>query len=88
MLNLFEFLVGFFFVLGCLLLVGITRGRWVSQKVWVFLWSTVSLLFAVFLSASFFLDETLLSSALGGSLGFVVAVAIHTIEHAIEETKK
>ena len=88
MLTLFDFLVGFFVVLGCLFLVGITRGRWVSQKVWVFLWSTVSLLFAVFLCVSFFLDETLLSYALGGSLGFVVAVAIHTIEHAIEETRK
>ena len=88
MLALVDFLVGFFVVLGCLFLVGITRGRWVSQKVWVFLWSTVSLLFAVFLCASFFLDEAFLSYALGGSLGFVIAVAVHTIQHAIEETRR
>jgi len=87
MLALFDFLVGFFVILGCLFLVGITRGRWVSQKVWVFLWSTVSLLFAVFLGVSFFLDSVFLSYALGGSLGFVIAVAVHTIQHAIEETR-
>jgi hypothetical protein len=87
MLNLADFLIGFFVVFGCLFLVGITRGKWVSQKVWVFLWLTVSLLFAVFLCVAFVL-ETVLSFALGGSLGFVIAVAVHTTGHAINEIGK
>jgi len=88
MLDLVDFLIGFFVVFGCLFLVGITRGKWVSQKTWVFLWTAVSLLFAVFLCVSFVLETSLVSFALGGSLGFVVAVAIHTIQHAIREIKK
>jgi uncharacterized membrane protein YoaK (UPF0700 family) len=87
MLNLAGFLIGFFVILGCLFLVGITRGKWVSQKTWVFLWLVVSVAFAVFLCISFIL-ETSLSFALGGSLGFVIAVAIHTTGHAIREIGK
>jgi CHASE2 domain-containing sensor protein len=88
MMNLADFLIGFFVVFGCLFLVGITRGKWVSQKVWVFLWLTVSLLFAVFLCVSFVLETVFVSFALGGSLGFVIAVTAHTSEHAIKETRK
>ena len=87
MLNLADFLIGFLVAFGCLFLVGITRGKLVAQKVWVFLWLTVSLLFDVFLCVSFVV-ETGLSFALGGSLGFAIAVTIHTIGHAIKEIKK
>jgi hypothetical protein len=85
MLNLTDFLVGFSVVFGCLFLVGITRGKWVSQKTWVLLWLAVSLLFAAFLCASFILETVFLSFALGGSLGFVIAVAVHTAGHAINK---
>ncbi len=89
MLNIVNFLIGFVVVLGCLFLIGITRGRRISQKTWVFLWTIVSLLFAIFLITSAIIgDETLLSYSLGGSIGYVTAVSIHTIEHAIKETKK
>jgi ABC-type polysaccharide/polyol phosphate export permease len=88
MLDLASFLIGLVVVFGCLFLVGITRGKWVSQKTWVFLWLTVSLLFAVFLCVSFVLGTIFVSFALGGSLGFVVAVAVHTSEHAVKETRK
>jgi hypothetical protein len=88
MLNLADFLIGFFVVFGCLFLVGITRGKWVSQKTWVFLWLAVSLLFAVFLCVSFLLETVFLGFALGGSLGFVIAVTIHTTGHAINEIRK
>jgi hypothetical protein len=88
MLDLIDFLIGFCVVFGCLFLVGITRGKWVSQKTWVFLWSTASLLFAVFICVSFVLETVFLSFALGGSLGFVIAVAVHTIQHAIIEIRK
>jgi uncharacterized membrane protein len=47
----------------------------------------VSLLFALFLVISFFLETILASFALGGSLGYVTAVTIHTIDHARDETK-
>lgn len=88
MLDLVDFLIGFCVLFGCLSLVGITRGKWVSQKMWVFLWSTVSLLFAIFICVSFVLETVFLSFALGGSLGFVIAVAAHTIQHAINEIRK
>jgi len=88
MLNVADFLIGFCVVFGCLFLVGITRGKWVSQKTWVFLWSTVSFLFAIFICVSFVLETVFLSFALGGSLGFVIAVAIHTVQHAIKEVRK
>jgi hypothetical protein len=88
MLDLVDFLLGFFVVFGCLFLVGITRGKWVSQKTWVFLWLTVSLVFAIFICVSFVVEAVLLSFALGGSLGFVIAVAVHTIQHAINEIRK
>jgi CHASE2 domain-containing sensor protein len=88
MLNLANFVIGFFVVFGCLFLIGITRGKWVSQKVWVFLWLTVSLLFAVFLCVAFVLETVFVSFALGGSLGFVIAVTVHTTGHAINEIRK
>jgi hypothetical protein len=88
MLNVADFIAGFLVVFGCLFLIGITRGKWVSQKVWVFLWLTVSFLFAVFLCVAFVLGEVFLSFALGGSLGFVIAVAVHTTGHAIIEIRK
>jgi hypothetical protein len=82
MLQIVEFLVGFIVVLGCLFLVGITRGRWVSQRTWVILWSIVSLVLALFLVVSFVLEDAVfLSYTLGGSLGCVIAVTIHAIQH-------
>lgn len=87
MLEIINFSIGFFFALGCLSLVGITRGHWVSQQTWVILWSIASLLLALFIVISFFLEE-ILSCVLGGSLGYIVAVTIHTIHHAIEVRKE
>jgi len=82
MLLIIDFLIGFFVVLGCLFLVGITRERRVSQKTWVALWSTVSLALALFVVVSFVLGQEILQTcALGGSLGYIVAVTIHTIQH-------
>ena len=75
-------MIGFFVVLGCLFLVGITRGRWVSQKTCVILWSIASLVLALFLVVVFFVEDVVFSCCtLGGSLGYVIAVAVHTIRH-------
>lgn len=86
MLQIVNFSIGFIVVLGGLFLVGITRERWVSQKTWVALWAIVSSLFALFLAISFILEAAFLSYALGGSLGYIIAVTIHIIHHALEET--
>ena len=89
MLQIINFLIGFIVILGCLFLIGITRGRGISQKTWVILWSIVSLLFAIFLIVSVIVgDDGLLNYALGGSTGYVTAVSIHTVDHTIEEIKK
>jgi len=82
MLEIVDFMIGFFVVLGCLFLVGITRRRRVSQKTWVILWSIASLVLALFLVVAFIVEDVVfLSCALGGSLGYVVSVAVHTIQH-------
>ena len=82
MLEIVDFMIGFFIVLGCLFLVGITRGRKVSQKTWVILWSIASFALALFLVIAFVVEDVVfLSCALGGSLGYVIAVAVHTIRH-------
>jgi hypothetical protein len=46
------------------------------------------LLFASFLVISFLLETILASFALGGSLGYVTAVTIHTIDHARDRARK
>jgi uncharacterized protein YebE (UPF0316 family) len=82
MLQIVNFSIEFLAVFGCLFLVGITRGRRVSQKTWSILWSIISLLLALFVVMSFILEEAvLLSYALGGSVGYIIAVTIHTTQH-------
>ena len=89
MLLITNFLIGFAVILGSLFTVGITRGNKVSQKAWVILWSIISFSFALFLIASTILeDEIILNYALGGSVGYVTAVSIHTVDHAIKEFRK
>jgi hypothetical protein len=89
MLLIINFLIGFAVILGSLSIVGITRGNKVSQKTWVILWSIVSFSFALFLIISAVLEnEIILNYALGGSVGYVTAVSIHTIDHAVNEFRK
>jgi hypothetical protein len=89
MLLITNFLIGFAFILGTLFLVGITRGNRISQKTWVILWSIISLTFVLFLIFSAILEnEIILNYALGGSVGYVTAISIHTLDHAIKEVKK
>jgi hypothetical protein len=89
MLLITNFLIGFAVIFGSLFIVGITRGNKVSQKVWVILWSIISFSFVLFLIVStIFEDEIILNYALGGSVGYVTAVSIHTVDHAIKEFRK
>jgi hypothetical protein len=89
MLLITNFLIGFAVILGSLFIVGITRGNKVAQKTWVILWSVISLGFALFLIISAILDnETILNYALGGSVGYVTAVSIHTLDHTLMEFRK
>ena len=89
MLLITNFLIGFAIILGSLSIVGITRGNKVSQKTWVILWSIVSFSFALFLIISAVLEnEIILNYALGGSVGYVTAVSIHTIDHTVNECRK
>jgi hypothetical protein len=89
MLLITNFLIGFAVILGSFFIVGITRGNKVTQKTWVILWSVISLGFALFLIISAILDnETILNYALGGSVGYVTSVSIHTLDHAVKELRK
>jgi hypothetical protein len=86
MLIIENFLIGFVVVLGILFVIGITRGNRVSQKTWVILWSIISFSFGLFLIISTVLEnESIINYALGGSVGYVTAVSIHTVEHAVKQ---
>jgi len=89
MVLIVDFLIGFLVILGCLFVIGITRGNRVSPKTWAMLWSEISFAFALFLiGAAFFENEDILNFALGGSVGYVTAVSIHTIDHAVKEVRR
>jgi hypothetical protein len=69
--------------------VGITKGNKVSQKTWVIMWAIISFIFVLFLIVSAILgNEVVLNYALGGSVGYVTAVSIHIIDHAVKEISK
>jgi hypothetical protein len=53
-----------------------------------FLMVNFSLLFAIFKCASFVLETIFRRFTLGGSLGFVIAVAAHAIQHASNEDRR
>ncbi len=81
-----QFLTGFALSFGLLLLLGITRARRLSQKMWVILWTLHSLALAVFIVIAFLGRHLGLDGwALGAALGYVVAVGWHTFHHALEE---
>ena len=84
-----QFLTGFALSFGLLLLLGITRARRLSQKMWVVLWTLHSLALAVFIVISFLGRHLGLDGwALGAALGYVVAVGWHTFHHALEEIRE
>jgi hypothetical protein len=81
-----QFLTGFALSFGLLLLLGITRAQWLSQRMWVILWTLYSLGLAVFIVIAFVGRHLALDGwALGAALGYVVAVGWHTFHHALEE---
>jgi len=81
-----QCLTGFALSFGLLLFLGITRARWLSQKMWGILWTLYSLGLAVFIViASLGGHLALVGWALGAALGYVVAVGWHTFHHALEE---
>ncbi len=88
-MNLIWFFIGLAVILGMLMLVGITRNRLTSQKAWVIIWTIISFSFATFVLIAFLIDvPDVISSALGGSFGFIVAITIHVLDHSIEEIRK
>lgn len=88
MLLITNFLIGFAVILDTLFFVGITRGNRISQKTWVILWFIIStsVLFLIF--SAILENEVILNYVLGGSLGYITAISIHTLDHAIKEVKK
>jgi hypothetical protein len=81
-----RFLTGFALSFGLLLLLGITRARRLSQKMWGILWTLYSLGLAAFIVIAFVGRHLALDGwALGAALGYVVAVGWHTFHHALEE---
>nr|MDO8112823.1 hypothetical protein [Candidatus Sigynarchaeota archaeon] len=88
-MSLLWFLVGIGVILGLFAAIGITRNQFMSQKTWVILWTIISFSFAAFILLAFILyDASLIDFALGGSLGFVVAISIHVLHHTLEEIQK
>jgi len=70
-------------------IIGITRNRFVSQKIWVIIWSIISFFLATLILFAFITNDTMMIDlALGSSFGFVMAIGIHVIHHVIEEFQK
>ncbi|OLS12114.1 MAG: hypothetical protein RBG13Loki_4272 [Promethearchaeota archaeon CR_4] len=83
------FIVGLAVILGLLATIGITRNQFMSQKMWVILWTLISFSFAIFILVAFLTsDDALIEITLGGSFGFVVAISIHVLHHTLEEIQK
>lgn len=83
------FATGCAVLLGLLAVIGITRNRFISQKAWVIAWTVISVSFAAFIASAYFLaNPVMIDAALGGSLGFVLAISIHVAHHAVEEIRK
>jgi hypothetical protein len=80
--QVFSFVVSSATVLLALYALGITRERGISQRSWVILWFVFSLALAVFIVASFALRPDLIVFSLGGAVGYIIAVAVHTLKHA------
>ena len=72
-----------------LALIGITRNRWLSVRRWTALWTGVSLAFAGLLVAVY-IDGRIaaVEAVLGASTGYVAAVALHTLHHYRDETRR
>ncbi len=82
-------MIGLAVILGVLMAVGITRNRLTSQKAWVIIWTIISFSFAAFVLIAFIVDfADVISAALGGSLGFILAISIHVLHHSLEEIQK
>ncbi len=88
-MNFIWFIIGIAVILGVLMAVGITRNRLTSQKAWVIIWTIISFIFAAFVLIAFLIDVSDVTAvALGGSLGFVLAISIHVLHHTLEEIEK
>jgi hypothetical protein len=84
---MFDFIFGLIIMLGTLSFIGITKQKFMNQKNWLIIWTIISIMFASFIVVAFILyNPVLINLALGGSLGFVLAIAIHVIEHTIRES--
>jgi len=79
--QILSFAVGSATVLLALYALGITRGRGISQKRWVIVWFVFSLALAVFIVAAFAFQPDLIVFSLGGAVGYIIAVAVHTLKH-------
>jgi hypothetical protein len=82
MWQIISFAIGSATVLLALCALGITRGRGISQKRWAMVWFLFSVTLAVFIVAAFAFQPNLTVFSLGGAVGYIIAVAIHTMQHA------
>jgi drug/metabolite transporter (DMT)-like permease len=86
--QIISFGIGFAIVLSALYAIGISRGRHVSQKAWVIVWFAFSIALAAFIFTTFMCQPHLISTSLGAAVGYIAAVASHTLKHTLDELKK
>lgn len=83
------FLAGLVAMVGALSAVGITHSRDQDIRRWTALWTGSSLAFAGLLIGAFVLNEPLAQETLyGASVGYVIAVAVHTLRHFLEQARE
>src|SRR3990172_6091837 len=87
--TMWLFLAGLVAMVGALSAIGITRSRDQDARRWTALWTGSSLAFAGLLIGAFVLNEPLAQETLyGASVGYVIAVAVHTLHHFLEQARE
>jgi len=85
---MWYFSLGAISVMGFLIAIGITRNRVFGIRTWTAIWTAASLTFLAFIVYAFLDRGTLATElALGGAVGYVGSVSVHTLHHYVELNK-
>jgi hypothetical protein len=81
-------LIGFLVLFTILVVIGITRPRGTSIKIWCYLYLIISLVFDILVVvALFYQNSELTQLLLGVSAGSATGLAIHLMHHISEENE-
>ena len=80
-----EFVAGILIMFSVLATAGFTRGRWLTQRVWVISWFSISATLALAIVLDFAYRKGTSELLYGLAAGYVLGVTVHTLHHAVQE---